>query len=78
MKIAIAALGLYNPYNPFAPPRPVQPLEATKPPLPRKVETQPSSLVFVIGDTFADWLGFGLEQTLADTPGHRRRAQNPS
>jgi hypothetical protein len=60
--------GTYNPYNPFAPPRPVQPLEATKPPAPRKVETQPSSLVFVIGDTFADWLGFGLEQTLADTP----------
>jgi len=60
--------GTYSPYNPFAPPRPAQPLEATKPPPPRKVETQPSSLVFVIGDTFADWLGFGLEQTLADTP----------
>jgi uncharacterized protein len=60
--------GTYNPYNPFAPPRPAQPLEATKPPPLRKVETQPSSLVLVIGDTFADWLGFGLEQTLADTP----------
>src|ERR1700733_9651185 len=60
--------GPYSPNSPFNPPRPAQPLEATKPPPPRKVETQPSSLVLVIGDTFADWLGFGLEQTLADTP----------
>jgi uncharacterized protein len=57
-----------NPFNPVNPPRPVQPVEATKPPPPRKVETQPGSLVLVIGDTFADWLAFGLEQTLADTP----------
>ncbi|HXL65288.1 MAG TPA: SGNH family hydrolase [Xanthobacteraceae bacterium] len=60
--------GTYSPSYPFNPPRPAQPLEATKPPPPRKVETQPSSLVLVIGDTFADWLAFGLEQTLADTP----------
>jgi uncharacterized protein len=60
--------GNYNPYNPFNPPRPPQAVEATKPPQPRKVETQPNSIVLVIGDTFADWLGFGLEQTLADTP----------
>src|SRR5579872_4231584 len=60
--------GFYSPYNPYTPPRPPQAVEATKPPPPRKVETQPSSLVLVIGDTFADWLSFGLEQTLADTP----------
>jgi uncharacterized protein len=58
----------FNPYNPSAPPRPPQAVEATKPPPPRKVDTQPTSLVLVIGDTFADWLGFGLEQTLVDTP----------
>jgi uncharacterized protein len=60
--------GNFNPYNPYTPPRQPQAVEATKPPSPRKVETQPTSLVLVIGDTFADWLSFGLEQTLADTP----------
>ena len=60
--------GNFSPYNPYTPPRPPQAVEATKPPPPRKVETQPTSVVLVIGDTFADWLGFGLEQTLADTP----------
>ena len=60
--------GNFSPYNPYTPPRPPQAVEATKPPPPRKVETQPTSVVLVIGDTFADWLAFGLEQTLADTP----------
>jgi uncharacterized protein len=60
--------GNSNPYTPFGQPRPQQPVEATKPPPPRKVETPPSSIVLVIGDTFADWLGYGLEQTFADTP----------
>ena len=60
--------GNFSPYNPYTPPRPPQAVEATKPPSPRKVETQPTSVVLVIGDTFADWLAFGLEQTLADTP----------
>ncbi|HEY1748520.1 MAG TPA: DUF459 domain-containing protein [Xanthobacteraceae bacterium] len=60
--------GTYSPFNPSAPPRPPQAVEATKPPPPRKVETQPTSMVLVVGDTFADWLAFGLEQTLADTP----------
>jgi uncharacterized protein len=60
--------GNFSPYNPYTPPRPPQAVEATKPPAPRKVETQPTSAVLVIGDTFADWLAFGLEQTLADTP----------
>ncbi|MGC1355318.1 MAG: SGNH family hydrolase [Xanthobacteraceae bacterium] len=60
--------GNFSPYKPYTPPRPPQAVEATKPPPPRKVETQPTSVVLVIGDTFADWLAFGLEQTLADTP----------
>jgi len=60
--------GGYRPFSPFSQPRPPQAVEATKPPSPRKVETQPTSIVLVIGDTFADWLGYGLEQTFADTP----------
>jgi len=58
----------YSPYSPFGQPRAPQAVEATKPPPPRKVETAPSSIALVIGDTFADWLGYGLEQTFADTP----------
>ena len=58
----------YSPYSPFGQPRPQQAIEVTKPPPPRKIETTPSSIVLVIGDTFADWLGYGLEQTFADSP----------
>jgi len=59
--------GTYNPDNPFGPPRP-QTFESTRPPAPRKVETPPTETVLVIGDSLADWLGYGLEETFADTP----------
>ena len=32
------------------------------------METPPTSTVIVIGDTFADWLGYGLEEAFTDTP----------
>ena len=35
---------------------------------PRKVQTPSTATVVVIGDTFGDWLGYGLEQALAETP----------
>ena len=57
----------FNPDNPFGPPRP-QTFESTRPPPPRKVETPSTEMVLVIGDSLADWLGFGLEETFADTP----------
>ena len=57
----------FNPNNPFGPPRP-QTFESTRPPPPRKVETPPTETVLVIGDSLADWLGYGLEETFADTP----------
>ena len=57
----------FNPNNPFGPPRP-QTFEATRAPPPRKIETPPTETVLVIGDSLADWLGYGLEETLADTP----------
>ena len=59
--------GTYNPDNPFRPPRP-QTFESTRPPPPRKIETPPTETVLVIGDSLADWLGYGLEETFADTP----------
>jgi uncharacterized protein len=60
----------YNrPYNPFSRPRPQpQVYESNKAPPPRKLERPPSSSILVIGDAFADWLGYGLEAAFADTP----------
>jgi uncharacterized protein len=57
-----------SPFNPFFEQRPQQTYEPTKPPPPRKVETPPTSTVLVIGDSLADWLGYGLEEAFADTP----------
>src|SRR5580692_10780704 len=53
-------------YNPFY--RPPPPVESYKPPPPRKLETPPTTTVMVIGDTMADWLAYGLEEVLSDTP----------
>lgn len=54
-------------FNPFYRPAP-PPVESYKPPPPRKLETPPTTTVTVIGDTMADWLAYGLEEVLADTP----------
>jgi len=58
--------GPYAPYNPSS--RLGPPVESTKAPPPRKAETTPTNTVVVIGDSFADWLGYGLEEAFADTP----------
>ena len=57
----------YDPYNPFTQQR-QQSYEPIKPPAPKKVDTPPSETVLVIGDQLADWLGYGLEEALTDTP----------
>lgn len=49
-------------------PAPQQPTESYKAPSPRKYETPPASTVMVIGDTMGDWLAYGLEEALSDTP----------
>jgi hypothetical protein len=48
--------------------RPQPPAEPTKPPPPRKLETPPTNNVVVIGDSLADWLAYGLDETYADQP----------
>jgi len=58
--------GTYAPYVPST--RPREPVDSTKAPSPRKPETTPTRTVLVIGDSFADWLGYGLEETFADSP----------
>jgi len=42
------------------------PAESYRAPPPRKLETQPSSTVVVVGDSMADWLAYGLEEVYAD------------
>ncbi len=42
------------------------PTESYRAPPPRKLETQPSSTVIVVGDSMADWLAYGLEEIYAD------------
>ena len=59
----------YDPYNPFQ--QRQQTYELLKPPAPaaRKPDTPaPTETVLVIGDAFADWLAFGLEEAFTDTP----------
>ena len=53
-------------YAPFG--QPQRPAESTRPPPAKKVETPSKSVVLVIGDSLADWLGYGLEETFAETP----------
>jgi len=55
-------------YSPFYRQAPAQPVESYKAPPPRKLETPPTATVLVIGDSLADWLAYGLEEALADTP----------
>lgn len=68
----------YQPYRPgppsggfsfpfFGRPRSyAPPAESYRAPPPRKLETQPSSTVIVVGDSMADWLAYGLEEIYAD------------
>jgi hypothetical protein len=59
----------YDPYNPFN--QRQQVYESLKPPAPtpRKPDAPPvTENVLVIGDSFAEWLAYGLEEAFADTP----------
>jgi len=48
------------------PPPPV--VDSTKAPQIRKLATPPTSTIVVIGDSMADWLGYGLDETYSDQP----------
>jgi len=60
--------GSTNSYNPSYGTRQPQVFESVRAPPPRKTETPPTSTILVVGDTLADWLGYGLEEAFADTP----------
>src|SRR5262249_56592504 len=48
--------------------RPAPTVDYSKAPLPRKLEKPPSQTVVVIGDSMADWLGYGLDEKYTDQP----------
>src|SRR6202035_168850 len=50
--------------------RPPPVVDCSKAPPPRKLETPPGTNVVVIGDSLADWLAYGLDETYADQPAH--------
>jgi hypothetical protein len=54
--------------RPMFAPEPQRPVDSSRAPPPRKPETPPTSTVMVIGDSLADWLAYGLEEALVDTP----------
>ncbi|HEX5498781.1 MAG TPA: SGNH family hydrolase, partial [Thermomicrobiales bacterium] len=45
-----------------------RPADFTRAPAPRKLENPPAATVLVLGDSMADWLAYGLEDALGDTP----------
>jgi hypothetical protein len=55
-------------YDPYTPYRRQQVYESIKPPAARKTETPPAETVVVVGDSFGEWLAYGLEQVFAETP----------
>src|ERR1700722_5831968 len=48
--------------------RPPPVVDSTRSPPPRKLDTPPANTVVVIGDSMADWLAYGLDETYADQP----------
>ena len=48
--------------------RPAPAVDYSKAPPPRKLEKPPTSTVVVVGDSMADWLGYGLDENYADQP----------
>lgn len=61
----------FSPFEQRPPPqreRPVERQDFSRAPAPEKREVQPDRYVLVLGDAMADWLGYGLEDALSETP----------
>src|SRR4029077_12931454 len=56
----------FFPFSGFNRPAPV--VDSTKAPASRKLEAPPTTPVVVVGDSLADWLGYGLDELYADQP----------
>ncbi len=59
-------------FSPFrqqpARPAPQPQVDYSRAPPPHKPETPPTTTIAVLGDSMADWLGYGLEEAFSDTP----------
>lgn len=58
-------------FGPFSGPRrgsSERQTDFTRAPAPRKSDAQTAETVLLLGDSMADWLGYGLEDALSDTP----------
>ncbi len=58
----------FFPFSSRRPSRPQPAVDYSKAPPPRKTEKPSTSSVMVIGDSLADWLGYGLDEFYADHP----------
>jgi hypothetical protein len=56
----------FFPFSGFNRPAPV--VDSTKAPASRKLEAPPTTNVVVVGDSLADWLGYGLDELYTDQP----------
>jgi len=56
----------FFPFSGFMRPPPV--VDSTKAPAPRKLEALPTTTVVIVGDSLADWLGYGLDELYTDQP----------
>src|SRR4029077_17406364 len=56
----------FSPFSGFMRPPPVA--DSTKAPSPRKLEAPPTLTVVVLGDSIANWSGYGLDEIYADQP----------
>jgi hypothetical protein len=45
-----------------------RPVDYSRAPAPKKTDAQPTTKIVVFGDSLADWLAYGLEDALSETP----------
>jgi uncharacterized protein len=59
----------WSPFDPYQQqPRQAAPVDASRAPAVRRPDVAPTANIVVLGDSMADWLAFGLEEALAETP----------
>ena len=58
----------YGPIERDIPDQSQQSTDSSRAPAPKKSDTTPTLSVMVLGDSMADWLGYGLEEAFADAP----------
>jgi uncharacterized protein len=55
-------------YGPIERNVPSQQVDSSRAPAPKKSDTTPTLSIMVMGDSMADWLGYGLEEAFSESP----------